>query len=187
MSTDPTITRGLRPLLAVGALTALLLAGCGQEDGETPGGDPTDTTSAPAPTQTRTPEVPSATETPPVEPPEETEVTPIDPEGARELPIGPVPEWLADDPHVQDAVADLAQRLDIPESEVSLAGYALVTWRDGSIGCPQEGMMYTMALVPGSQLVLEAEGGYFSYHAADDHPFDYCADPVPPIYDETTR
>ena len=40
-----------------------------------------------------------------------------------------------------------------------------VTWRDGSIGCPEPGMNYTQALVPGVRVVLELDGVRYEYHA----------------------
>ena len=33
-----------------------------------------------------------------------------------------------------------------------------VTWPDGAAGCPQPGMLYTEALVPGYWVVVESEG-----------------------------
>jgi len=65
------------------------------------------------------------------------------------------------------AIADAAQRFDVPEAEVAVAGALRVTWSDGSLGCPEPDMMYTQALVPGYQLTLEVAGGRVEYHGAD--------------------
>lgn len=91
-----------------------------------------------------------------------------------------VPAGVEEREDVQAAVADLAERLGVEESAVSVAGYATVTWSDGSLGCPEPGRMYTQALVPGSQLVLAADGQSYSYHNARGEPFSYCANPVLP-------
>jgi hypothetical protein len=41
-----------------------------------------------------------------------------------------------------------------------------VTWRDGSLGCPERQMRYTQALVPGWRVILRAGDQTFDYHAA---------------------
>lgn len=77
-------------------------------------------------------------------------------------------------------MADLAERAGVDLSAVTVAGYREVTWRDGSLGCPEPGMMYTQALVPGEQLVLEVDGELYAYHAATGREFSYCANPQEP-------
>lgn len=72
------------------------------------------------------------------------------------------------------AVADLASRLARDESEIEIVDAKLVTWPDGSLGCPQPGMMYTQALVDGSQVILGIDNRtrIFAYHAGSDgQPF----------------
>ncbi len=56
-----------------------------------------------------------------------------------------------------------------------------VTWSDGSIGCPEPGMMYTQALVPGYRLVLEVDGRKLNFHATESGDFRYCENPRPPL------
>lgn len=73
---------------------------------------------------------------------------------------------------VEAAIADAAVRFDVPESEVAVAGALRVVWSDGSLGCPEDGMMYTQALVDGYLLTLEVAGQRVAYHGADgDEPF----------------
>lgn len=67
-------------------------------------------------------------------------------------------------PLVASAITDLAQRLSIDEREITLVSFENVTWRDGSLGCPQPGMMYTQALVDGTRIVLSANNLQFNYH-----------------------
>jgi len=81
-------------------------------------------------------------------------------------------------PGVEAAVADLAAHLGIDPGEVVVVGLEDVTWPDGSLGCPQPGMSYTMAQVPGSRLVLAAQGQEFSYHAGSEPVFTRCATPT---------
>jgi hypothetical protein len=49
------------------------------------------------------------------------------------------------DPVAQPAVADLADRLGVEESIITVASVEEVTWSDGSLGCPEPGMMHTIA------------------------------------------
>lgn len=89
---------------------------------------------------------------------------PTPPPGAAEasfVSLDALPEEIA------AAIADASQRFDVPEAEVAVAGALRVTWADGSLGCPEEGMMYTQALVPGYLLTLEVAGQRFQYHGAD--------------------
>jgi outer membrane lipoprotein SlyB len=38
-----------------------------------------------------------------------------------------------------------------------------ITWRDGSLGCPEPGKMYTQALVPGAQIVVAVGATEYDY------------------------
>ena len=76
---------------------------------------------------------------------------------------------------------DLAKRLGVDPGDISVVSAEEVTWSDGSLGCPQPGMSYTQALVPGSRIVLEANGKRFEYHAAAGKPPFYCKNPKPPV------
>ena len=81
-------------------------------------------------------------------------------------------------PVVVKAIADLAERQGVPESEIELVSQEEVTWRDGSLGCAKEGTMYTQALVDGSRVVLEVGGEEYEYHSgADGEPF-WCEEPT---------
>ncbi|HUG75656.1 MAG TPA: hypothetical protein VMM81_08330 [Acidimicrobiia bacterium] len=92
-------------------------------------------------------------------------------------------------PVVGQSRADLAVRLDVEELSIEVISSQAVTWRDGSLGCPQPGMMYTQALVEGSRVVLEHDERFYDYHAGvDDDPFlcesdaeDGGHDSVPPL------
>ena len=91
------------------------------------------------------------------------------------LPAGDVPREL-----LEAAVADAAERAGVDAAAVSVVTAEAVTWRDGSLGCPEPGMMYTQALVPGFRVVLEAGGEELHFHAAEPGPLTYCEDPEPP-------
>jgi hypothetical protein len=70
-------------------------------------------------------------------------------------------------PLVQDAVRDLAQRLDVPIEDITVAEAVAVTWPDGSLGCPEPGMAYIQVPVDGSLVVLVAGGRRYAYHGGD--------------------
>jgi len=66
-------------------------------------------------------------------------------------------------------------------AELQVVAAEAVTWNDGSIGCPEPGMMYTQALVPGYRVLLEAGGEELAFHATESGDFRFCADPQPPL------
>jgi len=73
---------------------------------------------------------------------------------------GPVPSEM-----FAAMVAEAATAADVDESAVQVVRAEAVTWRDGSMGCPEPGMMYTQALVPGYRVVLSAGGREYHFHA----------------------
>jgi hypothetical protein len=84
------------------------------------------------------------------------------------------------DAAVDDAVADLTASTGVDAAEVEVRTAAQVTWSDGSLGCPEPGMMYTQALVPGYRIVLAVDGTEVAYHGAEGAPPARCDDPQPP-------
>ena len=53
-----------------------------------------------------------------------------------------------------------------------------MTWSDGSLGCPRPGQVYTQALVPGYQVVLEVEGRQYDYRATERGYYVLCELPT---------
>ncbi|HUR89140.1 MAG TPA: hypothetical protein VMZ74_08640 [Ramlibacter sp.] len=68
---------------------------------------------------------------------------------------------------INAAMADVARRFAMKARVVEVER---VTWRDGSLGCPQKGMGYTQALVPGWRVVLAAGSREFLYHSSETGP-----------------
>lgn len=79
---------------------------------------------------------------------------------------------------VPQAIADLATRLDVDESAITVVEEREVTWSDSSLGCPEPGMNYLQRLTDGVLVVLEADGQRYEYHGGD--TLTYCANPTPP-------
>lgn len=107
------------------------------------------------------------------------------PPPTRGLPAPPDPPTRPSDPPpgevIDDAVADLATRLGIDGASIDLLDAREVTWRDGSVGCPQPGLAYTQALVPGSLVMLRVDDASYAYHAAEGGPILYCPTPQAPL------
>jgi hypothetical protein len=64
------------------------------------------------------------------------------------------------------AIQDLANRLNIAPEEITLVDVVEVIWRDGSLGCPKPGMMYTQALVEGWRIRLSVGETIYHYHSS---------------------
>jgi hypothetical protein len=81
---------------------------------------------------------------------------------------------------VDQAKADLAERLSIHIDEINLVEARRVTWPDGSLGCPQPGRQYPQVLTAGYLVLLEANGIQFEYHGSENTIF-YCNNPKSPV------
>lgn len=163
----------------------LILAACGGADtavepGVTPNpegalepaSDSPDTTSdddAPYPAEEERPiEDPTV-----IEAEDELELVPI-PEEA--MPESVIPE---NSPAVlNDIVADVFERSGSKSATVNVVKMEETVWRDGSLGCPQPGMMYTQALVDGYWIILEVDGVEYDYRATQNGTFRLCETPT---------
>jgi len=108
-----------------------------------------------------------------------SDITPVPLEGT------PIVQPAPGNPGVKDpvvqAMLDLSARVGANVDDIELVSLLEVTWRDGSLGCPEAGVAYTQALVPGQQLILQVEGQEYYYHSGKNGIFKYCGDPVPPL------
>jgi hypothetical protein len=94
---------------------------------------------------------------------ESTEPSPEDvPEEDMDPTAGTSP---AHPPLVAAAIADLADSAGVQEASIEVVSVEEVTWTDGSLGCAEEGMSYTQALVEGSRIVLRVDGAEHEYHS----------------------
>lgn len=66
---------------------------------------------------------------------------------------------------IDAALTDAARRTGLERTELEILSADAVTWSDGSLGCPQPGMMYTQALVPGFRIRIRAGAETLDYHA----------------------
>lgn len=82
---------------------------------------------------------------------------------------------------IDKAISDLAQRLSISASQIKLVEAAPVVWPDSSLGCPQDGMVYTQVLTPGYLIRLKSGTQEFEYHANRGTYMIFCENPSPPV------
>ena len=87
------------------------------------------------------------------------------------------------------ALADASRRAGAPISALQVLSAGAVTWHDGSLGCPQPGMAYTQALVPGYRIRIRAAGQDLDYHAALRGVVTLCPDgrAVDPLPDDSRK
>lgn len=169
------------------ALLGLLGAGCGGGDGVSVGAVARDASlgaqggvasTAPAATQDASISAPTAvaqsdlgqpqvtpTPTPePVPPPADASTSPVD---TKSLPADLRAITAA-------ALADAAQRTGSAAGDMVVVGAEAVVWADGSLGCPEPGVLYTMALVPGYRVRIAVAGNVMDYHASQRGNLVYC-------------
>jgi hypothetical protein len=75
---------------------------------------------------------------------------------------------------VQAAIADAALQTGMDPAAITVVSAQPKIWNDGSLGCPEPGQMYTQALVPGYQIVLDAGGKQLDYHASGNGAMKLC-------------
>ncbi len=79
------------------------------------------------------------------------------------------------------AATDLAERLGVAVSDLTVTAVESVVWRSGAIGCPEPGMSYTQALVPGVRVIIEHEKASYYYHGTAEDNLFFCENPTEPV------
>lgn len=65
---------------------------------------------------------------------------------------------------IERAKEDLAKRLNIVLTQISLIDAKAVVWPDASLGCPQPGMRYKQVPEDGALIVLQVDETTYEYH-----------------------
>lgn len=99
------------------------------------------------------------------------------PDDGGSFPGSDVPE-LAE--HARTARQELAAELGVPEEDLTIVLAEPVTWRSGALGCEEEGMSYTQALVEGYRVEIEHDGRPYHYHGEEGQPPFHCPEPSEP-------
>ena len=66
---------------------------------------------------------------------------------------GQVPQTI-----LESILKEAAALAKVSHEQLVIVRAQSVVWNDGSLGCPEPGMMYTQALVNGYWVVIEAAG-----------------------------
>lgn len=111
----------------------------------------------------------------------DAEASPTPTDSATSQPPESTPGVVHPNPQVAIAINDLAERFGADAEAITVVLIEEVTWRDGSLGCPQPGMLYTQALVEGARIVLEYDGVSYDYHSGPRTDPFFCADPTTPV------
>ena len=82
---------------------------------------------------------------------------------------------------VELAIEDTVAQTGATEADIEVELAERVTWRDGSLGCPKPGGMYTQALVEGYHIILTVGGDQRAYHGRDGAAPFYCSDLQEPL------
>jgi hypothetical protein len=100
---------------------------------------------------------------------------------SRQVPIpspsGPLASGAVPVAVVNAAIADAATVSGVDPSAITVVSAEPKTWNDGSLGCPQPGQLYTQALVPGYQVILDANGKKMDYRATASGDVKLCENP----------
>ncbi len=89
-----------------------------------------------------------------------------------DLEIGEVPPAI-----FATILADLSATSTLRVEDISVVKAESVVWPDGSLGCPEPDMMYTMATVNGYHVVLETSDGTVDYRASANGTVRRCENP----------
>lgn len=89
-------------------------------------------------------------------------------------PVSDAGQKMSIDEQVLFAKQALAERLQIEMEDIKAETVRIVNWRSGAAGCPRPGMSYTMAIVPGVLILLNADGSAHHYHAGLGRAPFYC-------------
>jgi hypothetical protein len=126
-------------------------AGSGSEAAETPSGSPPE-----RPTQP----LPGGLEAAPGKGGIQVPETPV---------IGEVPEEL-----LSQIYQDMQTNFSVSQDQAVLVRAESVIWPDGSLGCPQPGVMYTQALVEGYWIQFMVGDQVYDYRATQNGSFQLC-------------
>ena len=149
-------------ILATFAIVASASGVASAGSGAVPGGDGRDDDRGPEPWTAV-----AATDTP---------VVALTPFEAHTSPAS-VPEHL-----IQAAKNDLARRLGVPVSALTLKSATPLDWPNSSLGCPEPRLVYLQVITLGFLIVLSYEGKDYEYHSDMKGPPFLCEIlPEPPV------
>ncbi len=75
---------------------------------------------------------------------------------------------------ISAAVSDLSSRTGVAEDSIKVRHARAVNWGSSAVGCPRPGMEYMQVIVPGFQVLLEANGTVYRYHGERKGALFFC-------------
>jgi hypothetical protein len=82
---------------------------------------------------------------------------------------GEVPQAI-----LESILKEAAALAKVERREIKIVRAESVVWSDGSLGCPEPGMMYTQMLVNGYWIVVEAAGKNYDFRVGSGGSFRLC-------------
>jgi hypothetical protein len=82
---------------------------------------------------------------------------------------GEVPQAI-----LEGILKEVAALERVGPDQVAIERAESVIWNDGSLGCPEPGMMYTQALVNGYWVVIDAAGQKYDFRVGSGGSFRLC-------------
>jgi hypothetical protein len=76
---------------------------------------------------------------------------------------------------------DIADRAGVAINKDEAIRAQAIVWPDGSLGCPQPGVLYTQAPVNGYWVVFDVGGEQYDYRIADTGYYFLCESELPPV------
>jgi hypothetical protein len=79
-------------------------------------------------------------------------------------------------PHgiLESILKEAAALAKVDREQLVIVRAESVVWNDGSLGCPEPGMMYTQALVNGYWVVIDADGEKYDFRVGGGGNFRLC-------------
>jgi hypothetical protein len=82
---------------------------------------------------------------------------------------GRVPQGI-----LEPILKEAAALANVTRDQLVIVRAEPVVWNDGSLGCPEPGMMYTQALVNGYWVVIDAAGQTYDFRVGRGGSFRLC-------------
>ena len=75
---------------------------------------------------------------------------------------------------LESVLKEAAALANVAREQLVIRRAEPVIWNDGSLGCPEPGMMYTQALVNGYWVVIDAAGQKYDFRVGSRGNFRLC-------------
>ena len=92
------------------------------------------------------------------------------------IPTGKTPPVKGEVPQaiLESILKEAAAQAKVDRDQLVIARAQSVVWSDGSLGCPEPGMMYTQILVNGYWVIIEAGSKQYDFRVGSGGSFRLC-------------